>query len=207
MVLSTYDFFFDIHYLELFFKLPDAWEVAFFWPHCMACRILVLRPAIEPTAVKATTSPSHWTTREFPTLTFFLNSDWFKDRHVTQVGLRRFNPGTFTGYMGKGQLLRCGGGRFYHSTGDSPAESRAHTPADLRGRERHQATLWVFSAQRKPHLCSFWGRRWFHICVCHLHLKKSYGYSFPHSFQNIYNLNVIKYLMAVSQACITNVHL
>ena len=170
----------------------------------MACRILVLQPTIEPTVVKAS-SPSHWTAREFPTLTFCLNSDWFKDRHVTQVGLRRFNPGTFTGNTGKGKLLRCAGCWFCHSTGDSPSESRAHTPAELRGGERHHATLWVFSAQRKARLFSFWGRRWFHICVCHLHLKKSYGYSFPHSFQNIYNLNVKKYLMAVSQACITNV--
>ena len=37
-----------------------------FWPHRVACRILVLRPGTEPgsSAVKAP-SPNHWTVREF----------------------------------------------------------------------------------------------------------------------------------------------
>ena len=39
----------------------------FFWPHHMACGILVLRLAIEPgaTAMKVL-SPNYWTTRELP---------------------------------------------------------------------------------------------------------------------------------------------
>ena len=45
-----------------------------FWLHCMACRILVPRPGIEPTppAVEAW-SLNHWTTREVPYLVFHSN--------------------------------------------------------------------------------------------------------------------------------------
>ena len=41
--------------------------LSFFWLHCVARRILVPRPGIEPgpSAVKAWT-PNHWTAREFP---------------------------------------------------------------------------------------------------------------------------------------------
>ena len=47
-------------YLYLFF---------FFWPHCVACGILVPQPGIEPvpSAVKVL-SPNHWTSREFPSV-------------------------------------------------------------------------------------------------------------------------------------------
>ena len=40
----------------------------FFWPHCMACRILVPPPGIEPTPTPALEawSLNHWTTREVP---------------------------------------------------------------------------------------------------------------------------------------------
>ena len=40
-----------------------------FWPHCVACGILVPWPGIEPVppALEAW-SPSHWTAREFPTI-------------------------------------------------------------------------------------------------------------------------------------------
>ena len=43
----------------------------FFWPHSMACGILVPWPGIEsrPLAVGAQ-SPNHWTTREFPLTDF-----------------------------------------------------------------------------------------------------------------------------------------
>ena len=46
---------------------------SFFWPYCMACRILALWPGIEPrpSAVKAQ-SPNHWTTREFPYILFYI---------------------------------------------------------------------------------------------------------------------------------------
>ena len=46
---------------------------SFFWPHQMACGILVPQPGIEPVplAVKAR-SPNHWTTREFPPLFKYL---------------------------------------------------------------------------------------------------------------------------------------
>ena len=49
----------------------------FFWPHHVACGILVPRPGIEPgpSSVKAQ-NPNHWTTREFPSfkkiIIFFL---------------------------------------------------------------------------------------------------------------------------------------
>ena len=39
----------------------------FFWPHCMACGILVPRRGIEPvTPAVAAQSPNHWTAREVP---------------------------------------------------------------------------------------------------------------------------------------------
>ena len=46
--------------------------MVFFWLHRAACRMLVPRPGIEPgpRAVKVP-SPNHWTTKEFPYLTFF----------------------------------------------------------------------------------------------------------------------------------------
>ena len=44
----------------------------FFWPCCMACRILVPRPAIEPTSpVVETRSLNHWTAREVPGCSYF----------------------------------------------------------------------------------------------------------------------------------------
>ena len=45
----------------------------FFWPHCVACGILVPRPGIKPTspAVEAW-SLNHWTAREI----LHLDSDW-----------------------------------------------------------------------------------------------------------------------------------
>ena len=43
----------------------------FFWPHSVACEILVPRPRIEPTALAVKVqSPNHWTTREFPLQAF-----------------------------------------------------------------------------------------------------------------------------------------
>ena len=44
-----------------------------FWPHCMACGILVPRPGIKPVppAVEAW-SPNHWSSREFPLLSFLI---------------------------------------------------------------------------------------------------------------------------------------
>ena len=48
--------------------LNIAYQVLFFfWPHCMACGILVPQPGIKPVppAVEVQ-SPNHWTTREVP---------------------------------------------------------------------------------------------------------------------------------------------
>lgn len=43
-----------------------------FWPHHVACVILVPGAESAPTAIKAR-SPNSWTSREFPILTFVLN--------------------------------------------------------------------------------------------------------------------------------------
>ena len=47
--------------------LKNFYSFIYFWPHHMACGILVLRLAIEPgaTAMKVL-SPNYWTTRELP---------------------------------------------------------------------------------------------------------------------------------------------
>ena len=52
--------------LHLFFSL-------FFWPYCVARRILVPSSGVKPVppAVEAW-NPNHWTTREVPVLHFFL---------------------------------------------------------------------------------------------------------------------------------------
>ena len=44
----------------------------FFWPHCVACGILVSQPGIKSGALAVRVlSPNHWTAREFPLLHFF----------------------------------------------------------------------------------------------------------------------------------------
>ena len=47
------------------------------WGGCVACRILVPRPGIEPgpPAVEAQ-GPNHWTTREYPILKIFKKLMW-----------------------------------------------------------------------------------------------------------------------------------
>ena len=116
---------------------------------------------------------------------------------MTQDGLRRFSHGSCIGDPRKGKLLRCGGLWFRRST------RTAHAPAELRSRGRCQSSGLLCTNSSVLLL----GRRWFHICVCHLHLKKSEWMQLSHSLKAIYDLNVIKYLylMAVSLACITNV--
>ena len=54
--------------LRVFFYPPPFFFLI--WPLCVACRILVPPPGIEPapSEVKAP-SPNHWTTREFPSFT------------------------------------------------------------------------------------------------------------------------------------------
>ena len=55
--------------LFFFFNLTFFPYLFIFWPHCTACRILVLWPEIEPEpgppGVEAQ-SPNHWTTKWFP---------------------------------------------------------------------------------------------------------------------------------------------
>ena len=44
-----------------------------FWPHCVACRILVLQSGIEPvTSVVKVWSANHWSITEFPIIVFFM---------------------------------------------------------------------------------------------------------------------------------------
>ena len=54
------------HSLDCVFVEQKCLSFFFFWPHRVACGILVPQPGIEPgpSAVKAR-SPNHWTAREF----------------------------------------------------------------------------------------------------------------------------------------------
>ena len=48
-----------------------------YWPHRVACGILVPRPGIEPKAMRVKAqSPNHWTTREFPRDSFYEMYCW-----------------------------------------------------------------------------------------------------------------------------------
>ena len=54
-----------------------------FWPHCMACRILVLWSGITPRSLAVKTlSPNHWTAMKFQTVFFYF----------TQNSSPRFKP-------------------------------------------------------------------------------------------------------------------
>ena len=52
-------------YLLFYFIL--FYFILFFWPHCMACRILIPRPGIEPASpALGVQSLNHWTAKEIP---------------------------------------------------------------------------------------------------------------------------------------------
>ena len=78
------------------------------WPHHVACRTLVPRPGIKPVppAVEMW-SPNHWTAREFPMMTLFLNC-FYRDF-----------PG---GAVVKNPPANAG------DTGSSPGPGRSHMP-------------------------------------------------------------------------------
>ena len=67
-----------------FFNLKNFFF--YFLPHHAACGILTPRPGIEPIspAVEAQ-SPNHWTTRELPTHTYFLNKTIYKIRFCSEI--------------------------------------------------------------------------------------------------------------------------
>ena len=69
---TSYPELLGINFPIMFFVL--SLSVSLFWLHHTACGILIPWPGIEPgpLAVNAW-SPNHWTTRELPSIMFFLN--------------------------------------------------------------------------------------------------------------------------------------
>ena len=64
----------------------DSFVFLFFWPHCVACGILVPKPGIKPIfSALGVKSLNHWTSREIPRLTvlkYYFDFCFWKDIEV-----------------------------------------------------------------------------------------------------------------------------
>ena len=64
----------------------DSFVFLFFWPHCVACGILVPQPGIKPIfSALGVKSLNHWTSREIPRLTvlkYYFDFCFWKDIEV-----------------------------------------------------------------------------------------------------------------------------